>query len=165
MTAADGRVPSRILIAGLGNVFLSDDGFGVAVAEALATESWPEGVNVRDYGVRALHLAFDLEDYDAVVMIDAMSTGRPAGTLALVDPTHDATPSHHWDAHTVTPDGVLASAAAHGITIERVLLVGCEPECVEEGIGLSPTIAAAVPAAAAMCREAVARLRAAEWSA
>jgi hydrogenase maturation protease len=140
----------RILVAGVGNIFLGDDGFGVAVAQRLALRSLPPGVTVADFGIRGIHLAYELlEGYDALVLIDAMSLGEPPGTLAMVEPTDVVPPDAGdelapvFDAHTMHPAVVLASMAAIGAQVERIVILGCEPE-VLEGIGLSETMAESV---------------------
>ena len=77
----------RTLVAGIGNVFLSDDAFGVEVAHRLSGRELPEGVRVEDYGIRGMHLAYDLLDgYDALVLVDAVPMGEPPGTLAVIEP-------------------------------------------------------------------------------
>jgi hydrogenase maturation protease len=80
-------VSPRILVAGVGNVFRGDDGFGVAVARRLAHEPLPPGVELRDYGVRGVHLAYELLDgYDLLVLVDAVTRGSPPGTLYVIEP-------------------------------------------------------------------------------
>ena len=76
----------RILIAGLGNIFEGDDGFGVAVARLLTEAEWPSGVEVHDFGIRGVHLAYQLLDgYDLVVIVDAVSRAGEPGTLYVID--------------------------------------------------------------------------------
>ena len=77
----------RVLVAGIGNVFLGDDGFGVEVVRRLAAVSLPDGVDVADYGIRGVHLAYDLLDgrYDTVVLVDALPLEEPPGTLAVLE--------------------------------------------------------------------------------
>ena len=80
----------RVLVAGIGNIFLSDDGFGVEVATRLAARTLPDGVRVEDFGIRGVHLAYELLDgYDALVLIDAVPMGEPPGTLAVIEPEPD----------------------------------------------------------------------------
>src|SRR5579884_4296763 len=77
----------RILIACIGNIFLGDDGFGVEVARRLMHRQYPEGVQVRDFGIRGIDLAYAmLEDYDSLVLVDAVPRGSPPGTLYLIEP-------------------------------------------------------------------------------
>lgn len=157
--------PRRTLVAGVGNVFLGDDGFGVAVAARLAGEPMPDGVEVVDVGIRGVHLAYQLLDgYDTLVLVDAMPQDGPPGTLRVVEPSwadvaaagDDGDPV---DAHGMGPDAVLRTIAALagplGVTVGRVVVVGCRPADVAEGIGLSPAVAAAVPLAADLVRELV----------
>jgi hydrogenase maturation protease len=79
--------PRRILIACIGNIFLGDDGFGVEVARHLITRSYPEGVQVVDFGIRGMDLAYALlDDYDELVLVDGIARGSSPGTLYLIEP-------------------------------------------------------------------------------
>jgi hydrogenase maturation protease len=116
----------RILVGGVGNVFLGDDGFGVALASRLARRELPAGVEVVDFGIRGMDLALALLDgYDAAVLLDATPRGEPPGTLYVIEPevADDAVP----EAHAMDPVKVLALARAMGGTPPRTLVVGCEP--------------------------------------
>ncbi|MBQ0826438.1 hydrogenase maturation protease [Streptomyces tagetis] len=155
----------RTLIAGVGNVFLGDDGFGVEVARHLAGTELPEGVEVADIGIRGVHLAYRLLDgYDTLVLVDATARGGEPGTLYLIDAASDtgrpAPAGAALDGHGMSPDAVLALlhtlCTGTGATPpRRVLVVGCEPQTLDEGIGLSPPVAAAVPHAAGMAADLV----------
>ncbi len=146
----------RTLVAGIGNIFLSDDGFGVEVATRLADDPMPDGVRVEDYGIRGVHLAYELLDgYDTLVLVDALPRGEPSGTVTVLEPSLDDLPGAAMDAHTMDPGTVLATLTQLGGHVDRVLIVGCEPAEVEEGIGLSPTVAAAVDVAAQTVRDLV----------
>ncbi|MFW6078027.1 MAG: hydrogenase maturation protease [Gemmatimonadota bacterium] len=145
--APDGRV----LVAGIGNVFLGDDGFGVAVAGRLARRALPSGVEVVDFGTRGMELAYALQDdYHAVVFIDAARRGEEPGTLYVIEPEIDANDDVPTNAHGLTPSKALALARAMGRVPARVLVVGCEPHrFVGDGPGtglveLSRPVAAAV---------------------
>ncbi|HUE06092.1 MAG TPA: hydrogenase maturation protease [Acidimicrobiales bacterium] len=146
------------LVAGIGNVFLSDDAFGVEVAHRLAGRSLPEGVRAEDYGIRGLHLAYELlEGYDTLVLIDAVPIGQPPGTLAVIEPEVDADEGVPVvDAHTMNPDVVLATLARLGGSVGRTVIVGCQPADLREGMGLSPAVAAVVDDAADLCLEVLA---------
>lgn len=156
----------RILVAGIGNIFLSDDGFGVEVARRLSRRALPDGVRVEDYGIRGIHLAYDLLDgYDALVLVDAVPLGEAPGTLALVQPDRAMLPSSTpeddaapiaLDAHSMSPDIVLATLGRLGGSVERVVIVGCQPSHLEEGLGLSAVVEGAVGAAVDLCLEVVA---------
>ncbi|MEU9716454.1 hydrogenase maturation protease [Streptomyces sp. NPDC047976] len=152
----------RTLVAGIGNVFLGDDGFGVETVRALAAQPLPDGVEAVDFGVRGVHLAYQLLDgYDTLVLVDATARGSAPGTLHLIeaDGTGPVDPGGAvLDGHDMSPDTVLALldtlCAGTGATPpRRTLVVGCEPATVEEGIGLSPPVAAAVPHAVRMVQE------------
>jgi hydrogenase maturation protease len=148
-------VSDHTLVAGIGNVFLSDDAFGVEVAQRLADRPLPEGVRAEDYGIRGIHLAYELLDgYDTLVLIDAVPIGQPPGTLAVIEPEVDADSAIAMvDAHTMSPDVVLATLARLGGSVGRILIVGCQPADLREGIGLSPAVAAVVDDAADLCLE------------
>jgi hydrogenase maturation protease len=135
------------LVAGVGNVFLRDDGFGVEVVQRLAAGPVPAGTKVVDFGIRGLHLAFELLDgYDTVVLVDALARGGPPGTVYVVEPdAPDEAPP--VDGHDLNPEAVLALARSLGGPAGRVLIVGCEPADTGEGMGLSAPVAAAVDVA------------------
>jgi hydrogenase maturation protease len=146
---------ARTMIAGIGNIFLGDDGFGVEVARRLAGADLPEGVRVADYGISGMHLAYDLaEGYDTTILIDASPRGGEPGTVSVVEVSTDR--SHGsglpdgqvLDAHGMQPDVVLGVLGMLGADPGRVLVVGCEPASSAEGIGLSAPVAAAVDQAA-----------------
>jgi hydrogenase maturation protease len=158
-------VTRRVLVAGIGNIFLSDDAFGVAVAHWLSGRALPDGVRVEDYGIRGIHLAYDLlEGYDALVLVDAVPMGEPPGTLAVIQPeptglspsTPESGAPPVVDAHTMSPEIVLAALTRLGGSIDRIVIVGCQPGDLDEGIGLSPAVESAVPAAVDLCLEVVA---------
>jgi hydrogenase maturation protease len=126
----------RILVAGIGNVFLGDDGFGVAVANRLCRREPAPGVQVSDFGIRGMDLAFAMQDgYDAVVLLDAVARGEPAGTLYLleIDPADAGLGVDHEsgvavDAHGMDPARVLALVRSLGGKAPPTYLVGCEPQ-------------------------------------
>ena len=143
-----------VLVAGIGNIFLSDDGFGVEVVKHIDAASLPAGVKVADFGIRGVHLSYELLDgYDALVLIDAMPMGEAPGTVVTFEPDVQAVDPSGVDAHTMSPAVVLGLLAGMGGHVPRVVVVGCEPLTVQEGMGLSEPVAAAVrPAAEAVCR-------------
>ncbi|MEU9504189.1 hydrogenase maturation protease [Streptomyces sp. NPDC048196] len=151
--AGAARPPEKTLIAGVGNIFLGDDGFGVEAVRRLGAHPLPDGVEIVDTGVRGVHLAYQMLDgYDTVLLVDATARGAEPGTVHLLDATQPATPRPRaaaLDAHHMTPDAVLAlldtlSAGTGGRPPRRVLVVGCEPADIAEGIGLSDPVEAAV---------------------
>jgi hydrogenase maturation protease len=147
-----------VLVAGVGNVFLGDDGFGPAVAARLAADpaGLPPGARVVDYGIRGVHLGYDLLDggWDALVLVDAVPGDGPPGSLTLVEVTDDDLPgAPPLDAHTLDPLAVLCSVRALGGRLPaRTLVLGCVPADLAEGIGLSAPVAAAVGPAAERAR-------------
>jgi hydrogenase maturation protease len=145
---------TRVLVAGIGNLFLGDDGFGCAVAEALADVRLPEGVDVVDFGVRGLDLAYALACYDVAVLVDAMPLGDAPGTVALIEPQlDDDADGAEIETHGMDPVRVLRLARQLGGPPGRTLVVGCEPLVVvapdaeEVLVELSEPVRAAVAAA------------------
>jgi len=154
----------RVLVAGIGNIFMGDDAFGVEVARRLAELDWPAGVDVADFGIRGVDLMYALgEGYDAAVFVDAVPRGEPAGTLSIIEPEVDGGEAT-LDAHGMDPVKVLALARQIGSVPERILIVGCEPAVrmtgdEEELVGeLSEPVRAAVPAAVEMVKSLVKKL-------
>ena len=117
---------TRILVAGIGNIFLGDDGFGVEVAGRLARNELPPGVVVEDFGIRGMDLAYALQEYDVAILVDALPRGNTPGTLYLVEPDLDDGVAA-IDTHGMDPVKVLALARHLGGSLPRVLVVGCEP--------------------------------------
>lgn len=135
----------RVLVAGVGNVFLGDDGFGVEVARRLTELDLPEWVRVGDYGISGLHLAYDLADgVETAIVVDAMPRGGEPGTVYVVEPEHGDLPVANFDGHGMQPDVVLGMLSALGAAVGRVLIVGCEPLRADPGMELSAPVAAAV---------------------
>ena len=137
---------SRVLVAGVGNIFLSDDAFGVEVARRLADSPLPSGVEVGDFGIAGVHLAYQLlEGYDAAVIVDTAPFGGRPGDLCVMEPDRNRGEGEvAVDAHGMQPDAVLRTVEALGGRVGRVLVVGCQPACVDEGMEMSPPVAAAV---------------------
>jgi hydrogenase maturation protease len=151
-------VSARVLVAGVGNVFLGDDGFGVEVARRLQAAELPEGVRVADFGIRGVHLAYELLDgYQTAILVDATPRGGEPGTVYVIEPEPPTGASGHTllDAHGMEPDAVLSMLEVLGGSDAKVLIVGCEPADVRERIGLSPRVAGAVDQAVAVVRELV----------
>ena len=146
-----------ILVAGIGNLFLSDDGFGPEVARHLAADdTMPDDVRVVDYGIRGMHLAYDLLDgCAALVIVDAIPGEGEPGDVVVLEVGPDDVGTSELDAHGMDPLAVLGSLQALGGTLPPTFVVGCQPTSVEEGIGLSPPVEAAVPIAADAVRRVI----------
>jgi hydrogenase maturation protease len=155
----------RILVAGAGNIFLGDDGFGVEVARRLVGEAFPPGVDVVDFGIRGVHLAYQLlEGYDRLILIDAASRGEAPGTIFVLEPdfaqpeTLERTESGFLlDAHGMDPEMVLGMLKDLGGNVEKVLIVGCEPADISERMGLSEVVERALGEACGVVRRLVAQ--------
>jgi hydrogenase maturation protease len=119
----------RVLVAGIGNVFFADDGFGVAVAQRLQGRELPRGVDVVDFGIRGMDLVFALgEGYDVALFVDAVPRGEEPGTVFLIEPQlGESDEPVMLDAHGMDPVKVLTLAGQLGPVPERILVVGCEP--------------------------------------
>jgi len=142
----------RLLIAGVGNIFLGDDGFGVEVARRLAAADLPDWAHAVDYGIRGMHLAYDLANgYDAMILVDATPRGGAPGTIYVIEPDlapvmadTDQASYPLFNAHGMQPDVVFSMLDMLDAGAREVLVVGCEPASVEYGIGLSAPVADAV---------------------
>jgi hydrogenase maturation protease len=161
MNAAD-----RILVGGIGNIFLGDDAFGVEVVRELTRSELPEDVNVVDFGIRGYDLAYAIMDgYAATILVDATARGNRPGTLYLIEPDQEELTKLEAevpDGHGLGPVQVLRLVWSLGGEIPRLYLVGCEPAVLEteDGqIGLSEPVRAAVPHAIDMIRKLVSDLR------
>ena len=142
-----------ILVAGIGNIFLGDDAFGVEVARLLGNRKLPDAVRVVDFGIRGFDLAYALQDgYETTILVDACPHGEAPGTLYVIEPDlksldDPAAPQAVVEGHAMNPVNVLRMARAMHIELKNVLLVGCEPETLggEEGqMGLSAVVEAAL---------------------
>jgi hydrogenase maturation protease len=124
----------RVLVAGIGNVFLGDDGFGVEVARRLAGRELPDGVEVRDFGIRGMDLAYALqEEYGLVVFVDAIPRGGEPGTVYLIEPEIEDDGAVSLDTHGMDPVRVIRLSRWLGARPTRTLVVGCEPQVVPGG--------------------------------
>jgi hydrogenase maturation protease len=153
-----------VLIAGVGNIFLGDDAFGVEVARRLASRALPDGVRVSDFGIRGFDLAYALgNDDDAVILVDAIRRGEPPGTLYAIEVDPDGATPGVLETHGMDPANVIRLAAAFGERPRRIFLVGCEPSEIgldaEGRIGLSAPVEAAIDGAIDMVASLVARIQ------
>ena len=124
----------RVLVAGVGNIFLGDDGFGVEVVRRLTEREMPEGVEVKDFGIRGMDLAYALqEDYEVVVFVDAVPRGEEPGTVYLIEPEIEEDGEISLDTHGMDPVKVIKLSRALGAEPARTLVVGCEPQVVLSG--------------------------------
>jgi hydrogenase maturation protease len=150
----------RILVGGIGNVFLGDDGFGVEVVDRLRALAWPAGVQVADFGIRGIDLAYALPEYEAAVLVDAVRRGGPPGTLYVLEPERAAA-EEQVQMHAMTVDHVLRWVPS-GRLPPVMRIVGCEPETFgEEGAGqagLSDAVSAAVDEAVGLVQSLVSEL-------
>lgn len=147
-----------VLIAGIGNIFLGDDGFGPEVVRRLP-EHPAAGVRVVDYGIRGMHLAYDLLDpWDALVLVDAVPDRGTPGRIEVIRAEPGRAETAALDAHAMDPAAVFAGVRALGGTVPPTVVVGCQVESVDEGLGLSIPVGAAVDVAVATVGRVVAEL-------
>jgi hydrogenase maturation protease len=156
-------VSRRILVAGVGNVFRGDDGFGGEVVRRVAGRVMPDGVRVVDFGTRGHDLAYALMDgYDAVILVDATRRRGLPGTLYTLEPTPDDFAAGPVETHGVDLPAVFRLVAAMGGTLPLLRLVGCEPAELgpddEGAFGLSEPVAAAVGRAVELVEATIAEL-------
>ncbi|KAB7755406.1 hydrogenase maturation protease [Mycolicibacterium mucogenicum] len=153
-----GDATHRILIAGIGNIFLGDDGFGPEVLRHIGPVD--PRVRLTDYGIRGMHLAYDLlAEWDALVLVDALPSQGAPGTVHVFEADHQSlTAAVGLDAHAMDPATVFASLNALGGRAPHTVVVGCEVVDVEHRMGLSDVVAAAVPAAVRTVEDVVAEL-------
>ena len=157
-----------ILVAGVGNIFLGDDAFGVEVALSLMKRRLSQSVLVKDFGIRGFDLAYALLDpWDAVIIVDAMPRGEAPGTLFVVEPNlaalgNPTSPDMALNPHGMDPVRVLNLAASMGAISAQILIVGCEPndfgDDLDGRMGLSSVVQASVEEAANMVEELVRRM-------
>jgi hydrogenase maturation protease len=164
----------RILIAGIGNIFLADDGFGVELVARLADHAFPPGVKVTDFGIRGFDLAYALmEGYETTILVDACPGDGQPGTLFVIEPDTQnlddgQAQQPSLDAHSMNPVAVLRLAKSMGGDLKRVLVVGCVPATLgpDEGqMGLSEPVMAAVDEAVKLVDSLVTRILSGEWPA
>lgn len=154
-----------ILIAGIGNIFFGDDAFGCKVVAEMARRDCPDGVVIKDFGIRGFDLAYTLTDgFSAAILVDAVSRRGTPGTLYLIEPDIAAlreSPGFSFNAHTLDPVAVLQMAHSFGILPGKIYLLGCEPATLDAADGelaLSPAVRAAVPDAVSMIESLVVEL-------
>ena len=169
MTGREDGTTGRMLIAGIGNIFLGDDGFGPEVARRLAGHALPGWARVADYGISGMHLAYDLADgYDTAILIDAAPRGGEPGTVTVLDVAAEHRQdlaaaggplgaSRLFDAHGMQPDVVLGVLDMLGAGTARILVVGCEPASTDYAMELSEPVANAVGEAVGVVLDLVAK--------
>ncbi len=165
MTETVARI-KQILVAGIGNAWLRDDGFGGEVARVLAARALPDGVQVLDFGSGGLDLAYEvMRGYDALILIDVSRQGEAPGTLYVMEASEDDVDGkiedgQMLDPHGMDPQTVLRFVKYVGGWPGRVFVVACEPDVVEEvGFGLSDAVGGAVGRAVDVVLETVEELR------
>lgn len=143
-----------VLVAGVGNIFFGDDGWGVEVARRMRNEALPRWATVSDFGIRGIHLAYELLDgYQTLVLVDALARGGAPGTLYVFEPSTELPDDVRPDAHSMDPRSVFEYLRAMGAPMPRTLIVGCEPLRTDEEMGLSEPVEGAIDEAIRIIRE------------
>jgi hydrogenase maturation protease len=152
----------RVMVAGVGNMFLKDDGFGAEVIKRMRRRDQPEGVEICDFGTGGLKLAYDLmKGYDALILVDSTPRNEEPGTLYVIEPepeefNADLENGGPIDPHGADPVTVLRFVKAIGAWPGKISIIGCEPEEVEEfDVGLSEPVLEAVDGAVDLVEEAI----------
>lgn len=160
------RTEKQILVAGVGNVFLQDDGFGTEVARRLEARGVPSGVTVLDFGTGGLKLAYEvMRGYDALVLVDISRQDGEPGTLYVMEPEPESVDGGLQEGDAINPHGmdprtVLRFVKAVGGWPGKVVVIACEPAAIEDtGIGLSAPVTAAVDGAVELVLKTVEELR------
>lgn len=153
----------NVLVAGLGNVFRTDDAFGVEVVREVARWPLPFGVRTLDFGLRGVHLAFELlHPPELLIVADAVCRGVEPGTLAILEPAEWATAIARGDtrdAHVLDLQSILSLLLELGGIAPPMRVVACEPASLDDGVGLSTCVQAAVEPAAATISRLIAQQR------
>ena len=146
---------ARVLVAGVGNIFFGDDGFGCEVLRAVQPDASTD-VKIEDFGIAGMHLGYELANgYEHAIIVDCVQRGGAPGTLYVIEPDVQAA-GELADAHRMDLQNVFAFVRALGAASPPIEIVGCEPHCVDEGIGLSAPVSAALDAAVALVRTRIA---------
>jgi hydrogenase maturation protease len=141
----------RVLVAGIGNLFLGDDGFGAVVAQRLLEREQTAGVDVVDFGIRGMDLAYALgQDYHAAILVDALPGGGVPGVLVVMEAQADGAAAPKLDGHRMDPLSVLRVAASLGPLPSQILIVGCRPQEICEEWNLETAMSLSTPVAAAV---------------
>ena len=153
-----GRIPSRILVAGIGNRLLADDGFGPRVVDLLSERELPDVVDVRDFGTAGITIATDLADYDAVIFIDSMEhEGNPGSlyesSITVEEGIEDVAEIAKLTLHEVGLEGLLRFSKAIGTLPADIYLIGCKPRTLEPSLELSTEVETALESAVAIVEE------------
>jgi hydrogenase maturation protease len=160
MTSTDGPSTKSVLIAGVGNRLIGDDGFGPRAIDLLSSAPLPGNVEARDLGTAGLTIATDLSDYDLVVFIDSVNVEGEPGRLfkwevVIEGSVGDVAGLSRFTLHEVGLEGLLKLSKAIGTLPPRVILIGCKPESLRPGLELSPVVEDALSKAAEMALDAV----------
>ena len=153
-----GRIPSRILVAGIGNRLLADDGFGPRVVDLLSERELPDVVDVRDFGTAGITIATDLADYDAVIFIDSMDhEGNPGSlyesSMTVEEGVEDVAEIAKLTLHEVGLEGLLRFSKAIGTLPADIFLIGCKPRTLEPSLELSTEVETALESAVTIVEE------------
>ncbi len=147
MTTPASRIPQRVVILGVGNLLLSDEGLGVRALESIDRHyTFPDGVELVDGGTCGMELLEPLTNVDLLIMLDVIRAGRPPGSLIIL--RGDEIPArlrHKLSPHQVGLSDVLATLILTGEAPREIIVIGIEPESLELGMALTSKVAARLP--------------------
>ena len=155
MKVSKGPSTRNVLIAGVGNRLMGDDGFGPRVVDLLSSAHLPENVEARDIGTAGLTIATDLSEYDLVVFVDSVKIEGEPGQLQksgimIEEEAGNISELSRFTLHEVGLEGLLKFAKAIGALPPKVILIGCKPKALGPTLELSPEVEDALQAAAEM---------------
>jgi hydrogenase maturation protease len=135
-----------ILILGIGNILLRDEGIGVHVANKLKDMSLPPEVEVMDGGTMGIDLLFYIEGRKKVIVVDTVKAGESPGTMfRFTDKELALKKDFLRTAHGIDFSDVVRTAGQLGTKPDEIVFIGIEPEDMEEGLELSPLIQKRIP--------------------
>jgi len=158
-----GGNPPRILVAGIGNRLIGDDGFGPRVVDLLSERDLPENVDVRDFGTAGMTIATDLADYDAAIFLDSMDHDGEPGSLyksrlIVEEGFDDVAELARLTLHEAGLEGLLRFSKSIGTLPKDIYLIGCRPKTLGPSLELSPEVEAALEKAAAWVDEIIEKM-------
>lgn len=135
----------KILILGVGNLLLKDEGVGIHVIRALENEELPPNVSLMDGGTGGLHLIAWIQDYDRIIMVDATLDDNPPGTIRLIRPRYATDFPPLMSAHEIGLRDMIEAMILTGKLPDIQLIVISAADINEVGMELTPVVEAAVP--------------------
>lgn len=152
------KTDHHILVLGIGNYLMADEGVGVHIAEALSKETLPPGVDVLDGGTGGFHLLEYLQSYSTIIMIDATLDNKPPGTIRLIKPRFAADFPRAMSTHDIGLKDLVGALQLLGSAPDIQLYVISIPSIQEQGVELTPIIKRKIPALLDLIRRHIHRM-------